>query len=112
MNAIVLIWIICLFVAMIMSYIKYNEFVHYIELEDLKNGKILDYDRPKEIVGFSIRFLNKIFRVPTPIPIIREVEIEITKKVIRQHNFFVRAFWILFVLPLLVAIIVYFVNSL
>lgn len=88
---------------------KYRIFIHNIELEDLKAGKIVDYDQPHKGPAV-LNIFGFVFLYTPPTSIIREAENEYTKKIIRQHNFYVKAFWVLFILPLPVALIYYLLN--
>jgi len=109
MKTFVVIWIIGIVSTAVVCHLKYRTFIHNIELEDLKNGKILDYDRLQKGPGI-LNIFGFIIPYTPPTSIIRETENEYTKKIIYQHNFFVKAFWVLFILPLPVAIIFYLLN--
>lgn len=117
MGTLVMIWIIGMAVCLIMKYVKYEEFVHYIQLEDLETNNTFDYySLPDEDRGypqiylFRIGLLGQYVYCRPPLPIIREAKKEQTKKTIKQHNFFVRTFWVLFILPIPAAIIFYIAN--
>ncbi|HEY9176064.1 MAG TPA: hypothetical protein VIN07_00170, partial [Flavipsychrobacter sp.] len=61
MEIFVWIWFSCLIVSAFICYIKYKEFVHFIELEDLKNNNSFDYHNlPDDDKKFPIISLYRI----------------------------------------------------
>lgn len=84
---------------------KYRVFLKLIKEEDNQNGIEFDYDKAAYYIG------GGTFHVKPPVPIIRQSKYDNTNRIIRQHNFFAKLFWLLLIMLFPIALALSIINN-